>query len=79
MTTDFYITLKRDDKKIYLARTVKPSKELEDPRVIEKFEIEREYWLRNGIDWAIVTERELPMVFVKNIQTFQPLRLMKSG
>ncbi|WP_223555958.1 TnsA endonuclease C-terminal domain-containing protein [Lysinibacillus sphaericus] len=53
---------------VYLARTVKPSKDLEDPRVIEKFEIEREYWEKKGIDWGIITEKELPTRFVKNIQ-----------
>lgn len=59
MTTDFFITMKENNQVYYLARTIKPIKELEDPRVIEKFEIEREYWERKGIDWGIVTEKEI--------------------
>lgn len=68
MTTDFFITVLKNNKKTFIARTVKPSTELEDKRVIEKFEIEREYWNSKGIDWGIITERELPKSFIKNIQ-----------
>ena len=45
-----------------MARTVKPSKDLNKPRVIELFEIEREYWNNRGVDWAIVTEKEISEV-----------------
>ncbi|EFI70147.1 Tn7-like transposition protein A [Lysinibacillus fusiformis ZC1] len=68
MTTDFFITLIQNKRRVYLARTVKPSKDLEDPRIIEKFEIEREYWEKKGINWGIITEKELPEGLVKNIQ-----------
>lgn len=68
MTTDFLITLIKNKSRVYLARTIKPSKDLEEPRIIEKFEIEREYWEKKGIDWGIITEKELPMWLVKNIQ-----------
>ncbi|WP_317853404.1 TnsA endonuclease N-terminal domain-containing protein [Lysinibacillus sphaericus] len=68
MTTDFLITLIKNKSRVYLARTVKPCKDLEEPRIIEKFEIEREYWEKKGIDWGIITERELPTGLVKNIQ-----------
>lgn len=67
MTTDFFITVKYNNKFHYFARTVKPIKELGDPRVIEKFEIEREYWERKGISWGIVTENEINRTFSKNI------------
>ncbi|MFY0744545.1 TnsA endonuclease N-terminal domain-containing protein [Solibacillus silvestris] len=68
MTTDFLLTIMKNGSKIYLARTIKPSIELENPRVIEKFEIEREYWERKGVSWAIITEKELPTDMVNNIQ-----------
>lgn len=68
MTTDFLITLIKNKNRVYLARTIKTSKDLEDPRIIEKFEIEREYWEKQGIDWGIVTENELPTLLIKNIQ-----------
>ncbi|QQZ09607.1 TnsA endonuclease N-terminal domain-containing protein [Heyndrickxia vini] len=69
-TTDFFITIKTNKGHKYLARTIKPSEHLENKRVIEKFEIEREYWNRKNIDWGIVTEKEIPMEISKNIQWF---------
>lgn len=55
MTTDFLIT-KNDGLH---ARTVKCSDELNNPRVVEKFSIEHAYWSSRGIDWKIVTERQI--------------------
>jgi TnsA endonuclease N terminal/TnsA endonuclease C terminal len=68
MTTDFFITLRKDNDISYLARTIKPRKELNDSRVIEKFELERLYWEQEGVDWGIVTEDELPEVLIENIK-----------
>ncbi|WP_203247660.1 TnsA endonuclease N-terminal domain-containing protein [Sporosarcina beigongshangi] len=67
MTTDFFVTVNQGDHIEYIARTVKPSESLEDKRVVEKFEIEREYWMSKGINWGIVTEKELPKNFSRNI------------
>lgn len=68
MTTDFMITVVEDGKRKDIARTIKQSKELEKKRVIEKFEIEREYWKEKGIDWGIVTEKEIPKMLALNIE-----------
>ncbi|WP_240793318.1 TnsA endonuclease N-terminal domain-containing protein [Psychrobacillus vulpis] len=67
MTTDLFITVIKNNKKEFLARTVKPSSFLEDKRVLEKFEIEREYWKRNEIKWGIVTERGIYTELTRNI------------
>lgn len=67
MTTDFFITLKVNNQLIYLARTIKQAIDLEDPRVIQKFEIEREYWERKGVDWGIVTEKDINKNIALNI------------
>ena len=67
MTTDFLITLRRENKVFHLARTIKPSEKLNDPRVIEKFEIEREYWAVKNVNWAIATERGVPTILCENI------------
>ena len=55
MTTDFLVT--RTDG--LHARTVKCSDELNNPRTIEKFSIEQSYWAACGIDWKIVTEKQI--------------------
>ncbi|MHB1393467.1 MAG: TnsA endonuclease C-terminal domain-containing protein [Clostridia bacterium] len=67
MTTDFIITVNISGKQKDIVRTVKPFKDLEKRSVIEHFEIERRYWEELNIDWGIVTENEIPLTFVKNI------------
>lgn len=67
LTTDFLITKNIDGQVINIARTVKKAEELDDPRVIEKLEIERRYWQKRGIDWGIVTEDDFPQVFLANL------------
>jgi hypothetical protein len=68
MTTDFLITVNNSDGIKQIARTIKPSKELENERTIEKFEIERTYWETRGIDWGIVTEKEMPKDLIQNVE-----------
>ena len=55
MTTDFIVTT-NGNKNTNVARTIKYKNDLANERVLEKFEIERVYWERQGIDWVIVTE-----------------------
>ena len=64
LTCDFMVRTKDGFK----ARTVKPSSTLNNTRTLEKLEIERRYWERKGINWKIVTERELPIVKIRNIE-----------
>lgn len=72
MTTDFLVTLKRENKITVVARSIKPFSQIEDERTVEKLEIEREYWEKKGIEWALVTEKDIPKPFAKNIQWFHP-------
>jgi hypothetical protein len=67
MTTDFRISVPCPIGKKVVARAVKPAEELLKKRVIEKLEIERRYWEMLGIDWGIVTEREIDPVLVENL------------
>lgn len=68
MTTDFLITLSNSEGITHVARTIKPSKELENERTIEKFEIERSYWEQEGVDWGIITEKEMPRNMIENVE-----------
>lgn len=68
MTTDFLITVNMNGKQKDIVRTVKPFRDLEKRSVIEHFEIERRYWEAMSIDWGIVTEKEIPLTLVKNIE-----------
>lgn len=67
MTTDFLLTVDKGQGLFEVARTVKMKDELLKERVLEKFEIEREYWQRRDIDWGIVTEEEIHKVMARNI------------
>lgn len=64
MTTDFLITTADG----YLARTVKETDALSNPRVLEKFAIEHAYWKRHSISWKIVTEKQIDFEKSFNLQ-----------
>ena len=66
-TTDFLVTIRKGKEILHIARTIKPHEKLNDKRVIEKFEIERQYWADSNVDWGIVTELDLPKETCKNI------------
>jgi hypothetical protein len=74
MTTDFLITSKKPIGISEHARTVKYAKELVSIRVMEKFEIERVYWALRGIDWGIVTERDINPIIAASVEWLHPYR-----
>lgn len=68
LTSDFMLSINRKGKSLKVARTVKTSKDLEKKRVAEKLEIEKQYWKAKGINWGIVTEKEIPRILADNIE-----------
>jgi hypothetical protein len=78
ITTDFLITVRQSIGTKEIARTIKYSKDLTDPRVLEKFEIERLYWKERNIDWGIVTELDINKTLVKNIKWLYKFREVDS-
>lgn len=78
MTTDFFLTVSKGEGVKEIARTVKLKDDLLDRRIIEKFEIEREFWKRKNIDWAIVTDQEIDRVMAHNISFIQGYRDIRS-
>ena len=64
LTCDFMITTNDGIK----ARTIKMTSELSNKRTLEKLEIERRYWLAQGVDWKVVTEQEILYKRAKNIE-----------
>jgi hypothetical protein len=68
LTSDFCLTLTGKSGPFDQVRTVKYAKHLDNERVLEKFEVERRYWERRGIYWAVVTEQELPTSLVRNVE-----------
>lgn len=67
MTTDFLLTVDKGQGVFEVAHTIKMKDKLLEERVLEKFEIEREYWERKGTSWGIVTEEEIDKTMARNI------------
>ncbi|MCL8300866.1 MULTISPECIES: TnsA endonuclease N-terminal domain-containing protein [Pseudomonas putida group] len=70
MTTDFLLTVRLpngDFKSV--ARTIKYQQDLKQnsPRTLEKLDIERRFWMSQGVDWAIVTEEMFTPDLIKNL------------
>jgi TnsA endonuclease N terminal/TnsA endonuclease C terminal len=78
MTTDFLLTVAQGNDVTDHSRTVKPAQQLSSRRTIEKLEIERCYWQRRKISWGIVTEREIPEIFAKNVAWVHPFHTKDS-
>lgn len=74
MTTDFLIDIRSGRTTRTIARSAKPAQKLEEPRILEKLELERRYWKREGIEWHLITEKDLPRVRVGNLQWLHKMR-----
>lgn len=63
MTTDFYY------KKggVWHAVQIKPSSELSNERIQEKFRIEQAYWEMKNVSWCVMTEKELNRTLTNNL------------
>jgi hypothetical protein len=58
-TTDLLVTCSTSSGPIELAYAVKPDEALLDRRTMEKLDIERTFWERKGVAWAIIPESSL--------------------
>ncbi len=76
MTTDLLIDLKIKGRVHCFPRAVKPADMLNDPRVVEKLEIERRYWLIKEEPWALVTDRDLPKVRIQNLRWLHEMQTL---
>ena len=65
----FLLTLlNAEGRKRYVARSVKAVAELSKPKVLERFELMRRYFVEKGIDWGIVTQHDINVTRAKNIE-----------
>lgn len=69
LSTNFLITINRTDGvNLHLARSIKMASELEKKKTLERLEIERRYWEEKGIDWGVVTQKEISNSLAKNVE-----------
>ncbi len=76
--TNLLITIKRDNSEEQVAISVKSLSELERKTVIEKMEIERRFWKSKGIQFYVVTEKEINKQLVDNIKWVRETLIDKS-
>ncbi|NRD76571.1 TnsA endonuclease C-terminal domain-containing protein [Bacillus sp. BRMEA1] len=73
LTTTFLITEKDENGELsYFARSVKDYRQLENKQVIERFEIMKKYWEARGVEYGIITNKEIPLMVAKNIEFIHP-------
>ncbi|QQE78487.1 TnsA endonuclease N-terminal domain-containing protein [Alicyclobacillus sp. SO9] len=68
VSSDFVITGVNEGVTRVHVRSVKPEEELNKLRTVEKLEIERVYWFEKGIDWGLVTEKQINTNLAVNAQ-----------
>lgn len=74
MTTDFLVDKRAGNKIIEIARSVKSKTDLDDPRTIEKQEIERRYWELKNIDWRMFIDTDIPEKRVENLRLLYEMK-----
>ncbi len=67
MTTDFMVTVSKNQATEFAPLTFKPVNQLSDIRILEKLEIERIYYQRRGHKLQIVTPAEIPKPLFNNL------------
>ena len=73
MSSDFLIDSNDPHRPKYVIQA-KRSEALQNPRTIEKLEIERRYWLLKKIPWFLVTEKDVSQTLVQNISWIYPVQ-----
>jgi len=76
VTTDFLITMAPELGGSLRARAIKPAKDLDNPRVLEKLQIEKAYWEQVGVDWGIVTDLDIDPTVATNIALFHNHKML---
>ncbi|CAN5437140.1 TnsA endonuclease N-terminal domain-containing protein [soil metagenome] len=77
MTTDILLDVAEEGVANQEAISVKPWTLITD-RVIEKFQIEKDYWKSKGVSWTNLTEKELDPIAVNNVLFLRDYRLSKN-
>lgn len=67
MTTDMLLTIKKGDDISFVAHSIKPSSKL-SKRVVEKLQIERQFFNDQRINWSLITEKQINYDLVKNVE-----------
>jgi len=68
-TTDFVLVLRSGGRREMVAVAFKPLDVHESPRKIQLLRLEREYWLRRGVTWLLITPKEYEQATVQTLSS----------
>ncbi|WP_320173979.1 TnsA endonuclease C-terminal domain-containing protein [Maridesulfovibrio sp.] len=71
MSSDFLVN-SSDSTLSKFVLQAKYTKDLSDPRAVEKLELERRYWAHKEVPWFLVTEKEISNTVFQNIEWLYP-------
>lgn len=66
MSSDFLVDSANDNEPRFVLQA-KYASALQDPRTVEKLELERRYWQEKEVPWYLITEKDVPAVVTRNI------------
>ncbi|ETT47085.1 Tn7-like transposition protein A [Paenibacillus sp. FSL R7-269] len=67
MTTDMMLTVRSENEAGFIVHSIKPSNKL-NQRVLEKLQIEKYYFEDLGIEWRLITEKQINYDLVRNVE-----------
>ncbi|QSO48503.1 TnsA endonuclease C-terminal domain-containing protein [Alicyclobacillus mengziensis] len=68
LVTNFLLTVRdANGKETFMARSVKNASELRQSSAFENLEIQRRYWRAKGVEWKLITDKQIPKQFSKNV------------
>lgn len=71
MSSDFLVNTSNADQPKF-ALQAKYAQAMQDPRTIEKLELERRYWQQKAVPWQLITEQDIPKAVFQNISWLYP-------
>lgn len=71
MSSDFLVNSSDSDLPKFVLQA-KYTKDLSDPRTVEKLELERRYWEYKEVPWFLVTEKDISRTAFQNIEWLYP-------
>jgi hypothetical protein len=75
MSSDFLVNTNLSDHPKFSLQALY-AQDLQDPRTVEKLELERRYWKSKSVPWKIVTEKDIPQIVFQNIKWLYPAQSM---
>ncbi len=76
MTTDMLLTIKKGEDIRFAAHSIKPSSKL-NKRVLEKLQIEKQFFKDLCIDWLLITEKQINYDLVRNVEWLHSARSLE--